>query len=107
MTQTDVTAPTMKMTCKDLPAEGRPASFNGAIGRLDFRASLQPDKIAQGDPVTLTLVVGGKGNIENIGAPSFSRGPAHPPLRPQTGAQRHRPGRQPGAQGLRADPDAR
>lgn len=65
----DVPAGRMVVECQDLPLEGRPASFKGAIGSFEFRAALQPSSVAQGDPVTLILQVGGKGNIDNVSCP--------------------------------------
>ena len=71
----DVPATRMTIECQDLPAEGRPASFKGAIGSFEFRAALQPTNVAQGDPVTLALQVGGKGNIDNVSCPVLPEDP--------------------------------
>ena len=71
----DVPAARMAIECRDLPEEGRPASFKGAIGVFDFRAVIQPANVAQGDPVTLTMQVGGKGNIDNVSCPVVPEDP--------------------------------
>ncbi len=39
------------------PAEGRPASFAGAVGRFDLRVKASPVDVAVGDPVTLTMTI--------------------------------------------------
>ncbi len=71
----DVPAGRMSIECRDLPDEGRPASFKGAIGVFDFRAAIQPANIAQGDPLTLTMQIGGKGNIDNVSCPVVPEDP--------------------------------
>lgn len=52
-----------------LPKEGRPSSFAGAVGQFDIEASVQNRRPAPGDPVTLTVKIGGKGNFKGMGAP--------------------------------------
>ncbi len=52
-----------------LPKEGRPASFAGAVGQFDIEAAVQNPRPAPGDPVTLTVKIGGKGNFKGMGAP--------------------------------------
>lgn len=52
-----------------LPKEGRPASFSGAIGQFDIDAVVQNPRPAPGDPATLTVKIGGKGNFKGMGAP--------------------------------------
>jgi BatD DUF11 like domain len=52
-----------------LPKEGRPASFSGAVGQFDIDAVVPNPKPAAGDPVTLSVKIGGKGNFKGMGAP--------------------------------------
>ena len=52
-----------------LPREGRPASFAGAVGQFDIDAVVPNPKPAPGDPVTLSIKIGGKGNFNAMGAP--------------------------------------
>jgi hypothetical protein len=52
-----------------LPKEGRPEHFNGAIGKFQIEASVNPKKTGPGDPVTLRVVVSGQGNFEAMDAP--------------------------------------
>jgi len=52
-----------------LPKEGRPASFSGAVGQFDIDAIVPNPKPAPGDPATLSVKIGGKGNFKGMGAP--------------------------------------
>jgi hypothetical protein len=52
-----------------LPKEGRPLSFSGAVGQFDIDAVVPNPKPAPGDPVTLSVKIGGKGNFKGMGAP--------------------------------------
>ena len=49
-----------------LPAQGRPASFSGAVGQLSFDASIEPSDVAVGDIVRLKMRIWGKGYLENL-----------------------------------------
>jgi len=53
------------ITVRPLP-EPRPASFKGAVGDYSLTAQLDKEKIAVGDPLTLTLTVSGRGNIKSL-----------------------------------------
>jgi len=46
-----------------LPAEGRPADFNGAVGPWKMEVTAKPTEIAVGDPVTFTIKLTGSGVI--------------------------------------------
>ena len=52
-----------------LPKEGRPAHFSGAVGQFDIDALVINPKPAPGDPATLSVKIGGKGNFKGMGAP--------------------------------------
>ncbi len=54
---------------KPLPDEGRPASFNGAVG--DFTMDVTPDrrKLTANDAVTLRIVIRGNGNLKLLEEP--------------------------------------
>lgn len=49
----------LHLEVKDVPAEGRPASFNGLIGTYAIEASATPTEVNVGDPVTLTVKIRG------------------------------------------------
>lgn len=55
-----------------LPTEGRPSWFSGAVGRYTIKASAKPTEVAVGDPITLTLLVNGDGNLEELQPPPLN-----------------------------------
>lgn len=56
---------------RELPRASRPAGFSGAIGDFEISSRLSSEEIRQGDPITLTLQLRGRGNLDRIDAPSF------------------------------------
>ena len=58
---------------RDLPTEGRPPWFRGAVGRFDFTVSAKPTEVAVGDPITLTLTLipRDRAKLELVQAPSL------------------------------------
>lgn len=63
----------IKISVKPFPEEGKPASFNGAIGPFDhFTVSLQSaPKVNVGDKIVLSIEIGGKGQLENVPLPEL------------------------------------
>lgn len=51
------------------PAEDRPATFNGAVGRLSLRAFLTPQRVATGGATILTVELQGSGNVKALPEP--------------------------------------
>jgi hypothetical protein len=68
-----VTAPPVTVTVKEPPAEGRPASYVGVVGRLEARAEIAPREAKIGDPLTLTLTLAGSGNLNAALAPKLDQ----------------------------------
>lgn len=62
----------LALQIRDLPGEGRPSSFSGAVGNYSFEASANPTQARVGDPITLTLRIQGRGNMDAISAPSIN-----------------------------------
>jgi hypothetical protein len=60
---------------KDVPEEGRPNTYTGAIGRFKFDADLAPRKAKTGDPMTLTLTLSGQGSLDKAAMPDLSKIP--------------------------------
>ena len=58
---------------KPLPLDGRPDSFAGAIG-LGFTLDVTANRtvVRVGDPIKLTVSIGGAGNLENASLPSLA-----------------------------------
>jgi hypothetical protein len=61
------------LVVRAIPTEDRPASFAGAVGR-GFSLEAQADRsvVRVGDPIQLTLVLRGDGNLEAAGLPDLS-----------------------------------
>jgi len=53
-----------------LPRVGRPAGFTGAIGKFTVsQPKLSAAEVEVGEPVTLTAMIAGEGNLEGVAAP--------------------------------------
>lgn len=68
-------AKAIEVKIKDVPLEGRPDSFTGAIGEFTFEASLLPERARVGDPMTLVLKLKGKGTLDRARAPDLEAYP--------------------------------
>lgn len=62
-----------RLEIKPVPVEGRPPDFNGAIGPHTINAWARPTEAPVGDPITLTLEIGGEGPLEQLGPPRLSQ----------------------------------
>lgn len=60
-----------------LPEEGKPSDFAGAMGRFKLEASVVPQHVAVGEPVTITMTIAGEGNDESVQPPSLTADAAH------------------------------
>ncbi|MEM1058225.1 MAG: BatD family protein [Verrucomicrobiota bacterium] len=60
-----------KVTIKPLPEEGRPASFDGAVGEYNLTAKGSPRQVDYGEPITLTTTVQGIGDLSRVNAPEM------------------------------------
>lgn len=65
----DVPVEKVTVNVRPLPQDGRPDSFNGAVGRFEFTASAKPVSVQVGDPVTLQMVIRGDGNFDRVMMP--------------------------------------
>jgi hypothetical protein len=62
----NVTSPAQELTVHELPAEGRPVDFHGAIGTFSITSDVSPTKAEVGDPLTLRMRVTGSGNFDRV-----------------------------------------
>ena len=67
-----------------LPEEGRPADFAGAVGEWNLNVTAKPTEIAVGDPITFTIKINGKGNIDTVPAPKLGSLGGFKPYDPTT-----------------------
>jgi hypothetical protein len=63
---------------KEVPRDGRPETYVGAVGQFRLSAALTPRKpqvVRTGDPMTLVLSLSGEGSIETAKPPDLSKNP--------------------------------
>ncbi|MFT5122845.1 MAG: hypothetical protein ACI9TH_002340 [Kiritimatiellia bacterium] len=63
-----VTKP-VSVTIKSPPEIGRPPSYQGAVGKFSFTAEVNPLEMNEGDPITIRMVLKGKGNLDTARPP--------------------------------------
>lgn len=57
---------------RELPEDGKPEGFSGAVGNFSYKAELSKDQVKANDAVTIKLTVTGKGNIALLEAPKLT-----------------------------------
>src|SRR5579859_7966033 len=64
----EITATSMPsdLTVLELPVEGRPPDFSGAVGSFKIAGDLSSKTAAAGDPLTLRMHVTGSGNFDRV-----------------------------------------
>jgi hypothetical protein len=69
-----VSAPATSLEVASVPAEGRPASFAGAIGQ-GFTMTVAADRtvLQTGDPVKLSITIQGDGSLDSASLPPLDR----------------------------------
>ncbi len=65
----DVTG--IELNARPLP-EGAPEGFDNAVGQFELSVAAEETEIREGDPVTLSIMVAGSGNLDSIEPPSLS-----------------------------------
>ena len=58
------------LNVQELPAQGRPPNFSGAVGRFQLKGALSKSDVRPGDLVTLSLELSGEGWLNNAVAPT-------------------------------------
>ena len=61
----------LKINSKALPSSNVPASFKGAVGEFDFKATMSAENVKMNDPVNLKIQITGTGNIKLLDVPKF------------------------------------
>ena len=59
----------------NLPGQGRPDGFYGLVGKYTISASATPKKVNVGDPVTLTIKIGGGNYLKPVQWPALEEVP--------------------------------
>lgn len=65
----------LDLPIRDVPAEGRPPGFSGAVGQFTFTVKAEPLDVAPGDLVTVTMTLGGEGLPDALTPPTVPAGP--------------------------------
>lgn len=55
-----------------LPTEGKPESFNGAVGDFSMTATASPTELTVGDPLAVEIIIAGTGNFDALIEPVFT-----------------------------------
>ena len=61
---------------KELPKEGQPTGFTGAVGKFNFETSISSKEGKTDDPITYSVKISGTGNLKLIEAPGLKLPPA-------------------------------
>lgn len=64
------------VSIRDLPENGKPADFEGAVGKFSFETSVSATQGKTDDPLTYTVKISGTGNLKLIDAPKLNLPPA-------------------------------
>lgn len=68
--ETRILAPReLEIEVKPLPAEGKPKGFQGDVGIYQMSATLDKTEVKQNEPVKMTLVIEGQGNVDRVNRP--------------------------------------
>lgn len=59
----------LKITVRAHPPDGKPRDFSGAVGQYTLQVEAKPRGVKVGEPITLTIHVTGRGNIETVSLP--------------------------------------
>lgn len=70
---------TTNLEVKPLPPTGRPPSFSGAVGTFEAQLEATPTTAQVGDPITLKLIVTGRGDFDRVQAPELPPMPGWKP----------------------------
>lgn len=67
-------AEAVSVRVKTPPVEGRPDSYNGAIGRFNMYVSAAPTRVPQGQPITLSIEIAGE-PLAGVSGPDLAAQP--------------------------------
>ena len=73
----------VKISVGDLPVQGRPAEFDGAVGKYNIAAKIDKTTLPANDAATLTLTLSGTGSMQAITEPKLNLPPDFKAYDPQ------------------------
>ncbi len=56
---------------RDIPLEGRPESYSGAVGSFTIKSEISDTQVKSGESLTYTITISGSGNFSNIEPPAM------------------------------------
>jgi hypothetical protein len=65
------------LTANELPKDGQPDNFTGAVGQYSFTASASPDAVKVGDPITVKMEILGNGDVSTVKFPQLDDNHPH------------------------------
>ena len=71
-----VTSEPLELEVLSLPQQDKPAQFYGLVGQYTISASATPTKVNVGDPITLTVKIGGSKYLKPVQWPALEQVPA-------------------------------
>ncbi|MDY6904816.1 MAG: BatD family protein [Thermodesulfobacteriota bacterium] len=66
-----VDAPPVEITVRPLPTNSGSKDYSGLVGAFDISASVDPTTLAQGDSCNLSIMIQGRGNIQDAAMPDL------------------------------------
>ena len=69
--EAEAQSPTVNITVKPLPAEGKPADFSGMVGNYSFSANFDRTDVKVGEALTLSVEIKGDGTPGTLTDPKF------------------------------------
>ena len=81
----EIQMPAKKINVLELPTQGKPENFTGAIGKFSLEdVMVDPDALSVGDPSIITAKLVGMGNFGRISAPELDTGGNWKNYKPKT-----------------------
>jgi hypothetical protein len=71
-----VTSEPLELEALPLPQQDKPAQFYGLVGQYTISSSATPTKVNVGDPITLTVKIGGSKYLKPVQWPALEQEPA-------------------------------
>lgn len=68
----ELSSQTFSLEVRNLPDNGKPNSFAGAVGNYNFMSEIDKTELNTNDAFTITLTVSGSGNVELLQMPQLS-----------------------------------
>lgn len=66
-----LTAPGSRITVNELPIDGKPASFSGAVGNFNLSSTINSTELKTNEPATIKVVISGSGNMKLLKNPEI------------------------------------